>query len=148
MGILFSPDIFQENISDVMQNLVFVRTYLDDLLVISTSAFEDHIQKLEIVLKKLSDTDIDYLRYWITNTVIQPIPNKIITIKNMACPTTRKELRRFIGMVNYYQYMWCRHSDLLAQLAALTSKNVKFDWTDGHQHAFENAKKIICGKSC
>jgi hypothetical protein len=35
MGVSCSPDSFQENISDLMQNLNFVRKYLDDLLVIS-----------------------------------------------------------------------------------------------------------------
>jgi hypothetical protein len=46
-------------------------------------------------------------------------------------------------MVNYYRDNWCRRSDLIAPLTDLTSKKVKFDWTDEHQHAFENVKKII-----
>jgi hypothetical protein len=55
MGISCSPDIFQEKMSDLMQHLIFLRTYLDDLLVISCSTFEDHLEKLECVLKILSD---------------------------------------------------------------------------------------------
>jgi hypothetical protein len=39
MGISYSPYIFQENMSELMQHLNFVRTYLDDLLVISCSTF-------------------------------------------------------------------------------------------------------------
>jgi hypothetical protein len=62
----------------------------------------------------------------------------------MVCTTTRKELRRFIGMVNYYRDMWVRRSELLAPLTSMTSKNIKFNWTDQHQKAFENIKKIIC----
>jgi hypothetical protein len=50
-----SPDIFQGNVSDLMQNIEFVRTYFDDLLVIITSNFEDHFQNIDIVLKKLSE---------------------------------------------------------------------------------------------
>jgi hypothetical protein len=52
MGVSCSPDIFQEKMSDLMQHLNFVRTNLDDLLVISCSTFEDHLEKLECVLKK------------------------------------------------------------------------------------------------
>jgi hypothetical protein len=37
-----------------------------------------------------------------------------------------------------------RRSELLAPLTSMTSKNVKFNWTDEHQKAFENIKKIIC----
>jgi hypothetical protein len=113
MGVSCSPDIFQENMSDLMQDLDFVRTYLDDLLIISCSTFEDHLQKLECVLKILSDkglrinaekstfsaTEIEYLGYWISQSGIQPIPKKVEAIKNMVRPTTRKDLRRFIGMV-------------------------------------------------
>jgi hypothetical protein len=47
-------------------------------------------------------------------------------------------------MVNYYHDMWVRRSELLAPLTSMTSKNVKFNWTDEHQKAFENIKKIIC----
>jgi hypothetical protein len=37
-----------------------------------------------------------------------------------------------------------RRSELLALLTSMTSKNVKFIWTDEHQKAFDNIKKMIC----
>jgi RNase H-like domain found in reverse transcriptase len=47
-------------------------------------------------------------------------------------------------MVNYYQDMWIRRSDVLAPLAALTSKTTtKWNWTEEHQKAFDTIKKII-----
>jgi hypothetical protein len=55
MSVSCSPDIFQEKMSNLMQHLNFVTTYLDDLLVISCSTFEDHLEKMECVLKFLSD---------------------------------------------------------------------------------------------
>jgi hypothetical protein len=45
LGVSCSPDIFQDQMSHLMQHLNFVRTYLDDLLVISCSTFEDHLEK-------------------------------------------------------------------------------------------------------
>jgi hypothetical protein len=62
----------------------------------------------------------------------------------MVRPTTHKELRRFIGMVNYYRVMWVRRSELLAPLTSMTSKNVKFIWTYEHQKDFDNIRNIIC----
>jgi hypothetical protein len=47
-------------------------------------------------------------------------------------------------MVHYYRDMWVRRSELLSPLTSVPSKNVKFNWTDEHQKAFENIKKIIC----
>ncbi len=48
-----SPDIFQEKMSDLMAGLEFVHAYLDDLLIICNSTFEDHLCQLEIVLQRL-----------------------------------------------------------------------------------------------
>ena len=42
MGLCNSPDIFQEKMSTLMQDLEYVRAYIDDLLVITTSTLEDH----------------------------------------------------------------------------------------------------------
>jgi hypothetical protein len=43
MGISCSLDMFQEKMSDLMQQLIFLCTYLDDLLVISSNTVEDHL---------------------------------------------------------------------------------------------------------
>ena len=57
-----------------------------------------------------------------------PIPKKVEAIKAPAVPKTRKQVRQFIGMINFYRDMWQKRSELLAPLTALTSKNVKYDW--------------------
>ena len=53
MGLCNSPDIFQEKMGELMQDLEFTRAYIDDLLVISTGSFEDHLNKLEQVFTRL-----------------------------------------------------------------------------------------------
>ena len=50
MGLCNSPDIFQEKMNELFNGLEYVRTYIDDLLIISNKSFEDHINKLEKVL--------------------------------------------------------------------------------------------------
>ena len=60
------------------------------------------------------------------------MPNKVQAIKEMLTPTTRKQLRCFIGLVNYYRDMWKGRSELLAPLTDLTSKNVPIKWTEKH----------------
>jgi hypothetical protein len=39
----------------------------------------------------------------------------------MTAPTNKKQLRRFLGMVNFYQDMWRQRSHILAPLTKLTS---------------------------
>ena len=54
MGVNVSPDVFQEKMSKLMEGLEFVRTYLDDLLIISNGSFDDHLQQLDTVLHRLN----------------------------------------------------------------------------------------------
>ena len=72
-----------------------------------------------------------------------PIPKKVEAIQALAVPKTRKQLRRFIGMINFYRDMWKKRSELLAPLTALTSKNFKYEWKDEHQKFFEAIKRVI-----
>jgi hypothetical protein len=48
MGLCNSPDIFQERMYEIFSDLEYVRGYIDDLLVMSCSTFEEHLQKLEL----------------------------------------------------------------------------------------------------
>jgi hypothetical protein len=75
-----SSNIFQEKMSELMESLEFVRAYLDDLLCISKLRLEDHLDKLEVVLRRLRDAglkvnaakltfcalEIEYLGYVLT----------------------------------------------------------------------------------
>ena len=58
MGLCNSPDIFQEKMSTLMQDLEYVRAYIDDILVITSGSLEDHLDKLRVVLKRLQDAGL------------------------------------------------------------------------------------------
>jgi len=157
MGLCNSPDIFQEKMGELMADLEFVRAYIDDLIILTKDTWENHLDQLKIVLQRLQNagleihakksffgqTELEYLGYWITRDGVQPIPKKVQAIMNIKSPTTRKELRRFIGMVNYYRDMWIRRSEILAPLTALTSKTVPWQWTTQHEQSFQLIKKIM-----
>jgi hypothetical protein len=58
MGIAGSPDIFQGKMLELMEFLEYLRANLDDLLCISRSSLEDHLGKLEGVLRQLCDAGV------------------------------------------------------------------------------------------
>jgi len=157
MGLCNSPDIFQEKMNELFHDLEYVRAYIDDLLIISNSSFQDHLNKVKIVLNKLKAAgfkinaekskfardSLEYLGFKITREGIMPLPEKVQAIKDIAVPNNKKQLRSFIGIINYYRDMWKRRSDTLTPLTQMTSKQANWNWTEEHQKAFKHMKKSI-----
>lgn len=157
MGVCNSPDIFQEKILELFEGIEFVRAYLDDLLILTKGDWNDHLGKLETVLNRIANaglkinaeksffgrSETEYLGFWITRDGIRPVAKKVEAIQQIDTPKTKKELRRFIGLVNYYRDMWIHRSTILAPLTRLTSSKAKFKWTEVEQKAFNTMKKVI-----
>ena len=85
----------------------------------------------------------DYWGYHVTRDGVMPIPKKVEAIQALAVPKTGKQLRQFIGIINFYRDMCQSQSAILTPLTALTSKNVKYDWKDKHQKCFDAIKRVI-----
>ena len=136
MGVAGSPDIFQEKMSGLMSTLEYVRTYLDDLLIISQGDFNDHLEKLQSTLQKLQDAGLkvncakstfgvhecEYLGYVLTREGIKPQRKKIEAILAIDPPKDVKSLRGFLGIVQYYRDLWEKRSAMLAPLSDLVAE--------------------------
>ena len=157
MGIKNSPDIFQAIMMDVLGDLEYARTYIDDILVTTSGSLEDHLEQLSEVLTRLEHTgfranvrkcffaeaQLDYLGYWLTRAGIQPQPKKVEAILRLSPPKNKRQLRHFLGMINYYRDMWKRRSHYSAPLTGMVSKDAKFVWGAEQQQAFDRIKKVI-----
>ena len=146
MGVSISPDIFQDKICQLFEDLESVKAYIDDLLVISRGTFEEHLADLDEVMKRLSDAglkckidkcyfaqpEMEYLGYIITKDGVKPNPKKVQAILDMQSPTNKTEVRHFVGMVQYYRDLWPRRAEILLPLTELTkgkSKKGPINWT-------------------
>jgi hypothetical protein len=54
MGIKIVPDVFQNIMYKLVQDMEYVKTHLVDLLILTNSSFKDHLLKLEMVLARIS----------------------------------------------------------------------------------------------
>jgi hypothetical protein len=67
----------------------------------------------------------------------------------MEAPKTLKELRGFIGMVNYYRNMWPHQAHILtlltSQIGVLKKGQTqqKYVWTEEMQAAFDQMKALM-----
>ena len=118
--------------NELFNGLEYVRACIDDLLIICNGNFEDHVDEAQIVLIKpkaagfkinvaksfFARNNLQYLGIKLTRQGIMPLPDKVQVIKDvMTIPTNKKQLRSFIGVINYYRGMWKKfRSDILTTL--------------------------------
>ena len=157
MGIMESPDIFQEQMSNLFHDIEFVRACLDDLLVITKGTFEEHLRSLETILQRLQEAglkvnaeksafgvkELEYLGYWLTPNGIKPLANKIEAIHKLARPKNEREMLSILGFVNFYREMWKSRSHIRAPLSNLLKKENKYQLEEQHEKAFNKIKEII-----
>jgi hypothetical protein len=107
-----------------------IQVYLDDILIKSNVTFEEHASIMEHVLDRMQkanfranlrkcyfgESKIDYLGYEITRDGIQPQPKTVEAILKLSPPKTERQLRHFLGMINYYRDIWKKRSHTLDPL--------------------------------
>jgi hypothetical protein len=123
MGGKTSPDIFQRIMYELLGDILNIQVYLDDILIASNGAFEEHAAIMEKVLQILQKASIrecyfgeakkDYIRYKITRDGIHSQTKKVEAILELSPPKTKLQLRHFLGMINYYRDMWQKRSHML-----------------------------------
>nr|GEW77070.1 reverse transcriptase domain-containing protein [Tanacetum cinerariifolium] len=69
---------------------------------------------------------------------------KIESIKDWASLKTPTEIHQFLGLVGYYRRLIEGFSKIAKSMTKLTQKDVKFDWGDKQEAAFQGIKQEIC----
>ena len=160
MGVACSPDIFQAKIYELLGDIEGTKAYIDDILVVKRGTYKEHLEQLDEIFRRCRKAglqvnaekcrfgleEIDYLGYIITPEGIKPNPKKIKAIQALERPTTTTEVRRLIGMVQYYRDLWKRRSHILQPFTELSSgpKGKKITWTPKLEKAFNDIKKMVC----
>ena len=169
-GLSGAAQSFQRFINEVMRNVkseknvntsknVSTFCYIDDILVASESE-EEHCCDLKAVFKRLSDfglrinqqkcefgrESLDFLGHHIDEEGIRPLHQKVSAITEMSCPNTIKELRRYLGMMNFYRRFVPKAAETMIPMYDLLIKNNKMPknsqitWTPEAVSSFNNAK--------
>lgn len=158
MGLANSPATFQRLIDRVigpdLEPHCFV--YLDDIVVV-TSTFDEHIQVLSEVFRRLISagltvaqdkcrfcrSELRFLGYIVDSSGLHVDPEKVSAILNIPSPSNVTEVRRFLGMASWYRRFLPNFSTLIAPLSNLLRKNRKFQWDSVCEEAFQSAKEHL-----
>ena len=158
-GLCGAPATFQRAMDSVLRGKgEFARAYLDDIAIFSNS-WEEHLQHLETVfecletagftvkLKKcqLGMSECLYLGHRIGGGVVKPEADKIEAVRNYPRPTTKKDVRAFLGLAGYYRRFIPNFAGRAKPLTDLTSKRCpdRVEWTAACQSTFEELKNAL-----
>ncbi|CAH8507909.1 unnamed protein product [Schistosoma rodhaini] len=143
----------------MLSNLEGVAVYLDDIIVVASSAHE-LMSRLDVVLNRISQAgfqlqkekcqfmldSVKYLGYIFDKDGRRPDPDNINAIKNMPTPTDVTTLRSFLGMIGYYSMFVPQMYKLRHPLNQLLMANAKWHWTKECQYSFNEIKRILSSK--
>ena len=158
MGAKNSPSYLSALMQLVLRGLPaqHVISYLDDILVADNS-MEDHLKHLDKVLTalekaglKLNPSKCSFARdsviclgHKLSREGIAPDPANIAKIKSWKPPQSVKQLRAFLGLTGYYRQFVKQYSQIAGGLTDLTKDDVKWEWAEEHQKAFETLRNIL-----
>lgn len=160
-GLRNAAQTFQRFMHMLVQGLDFCYAYIDDILIASFS-YDQHKEHLQIIFDRLNKyglvinlekcvfakNSVTFLGHTVSAAGVTPLLDKIAAIKSISLPQTVCELRRFLGMCNFYRRFLPNAAKVQAPLNALTTTNKKNDktpivWTDDSRQAFEACKTLV-----
>ena len=155
-GLAQAPAYFQRLVNKVLVGLPFTFGYLDDVLIYSPNV-KTHLKHLRQVFQRMREADLrlkmekcnflkahlQYLGHIISGKGIEPVPEKLESIKKMPAPTTPKEVKQFLGLIGYYRKFVPQFADIARPLTSLTKKDIEFHWTEKCQASFELLKEAL-----
>ena len=149
-GLAQAPAYFQRMVNEVLRGLPFAFGYFDDILIFSHD-MDTHLKHVRQLFDRLREAHlklkeskcnflkahVQYLGHLTSGKGIEPVPEKLESIKNMPSPTTPKEVKQFLGLIGYYRKFIPKFSDVARPLTNLTKKDVPFEWTPDCQQTFQ-----------
>ena len=154
-GLADIPTIFQEKIDRTLEYCT--PAWLDDVIVVTRGDREDHEKKLFDVLKKLEDAGyraserkseffknkMKWLGHEIDENGIKPNKEKVEAILELKHPENPKQLKSFLGAIQYLAKFLPKLSERTDRLRKLLKKNTEWRWETEQQNDFETIKKML-----
>ena len=156
-GLRNAAQTFQRFMDQVLRGLDFCYDYIDDVLVASSSP-EEHKQHLRQVFQRLRHygiiinpqkcvfgaPSIEFLGHLVDSDGIHPLPAKVQAIVAFPQPKSRRQLRTFLGLVNFYHRFIPRCAKIVEPLNTLLSGGHEhLSWDDATTQAFSAVKEAL-----
>ncbi|BHF84234.1 hypothetical protein SprV_0902738500 [Sparganum proliferum] len=161
VGALFGKAVFSKIdlrfLDHVLRGLPLVYAYIDGLLVASRNE-EEHKEHLALVSDRLDKSGVvinpskcvlgvpslEFLGHQVDSEGLRPLPSKVYAVRKFPPPTSKRQLQRFLGMVNFYRRFLPNCADLMLPLTnMLSGPKGPLELTGEALAAFERIKNSL-----
>ena len=159
-GLHGAPATFQRMMDRLLvSESEYAAAYLDDV-VIHSGSWKDHIRHIRRIFQKLREAGLTikpkkcqiamekciYLGHVVGNGEVRPEESKLHAVENFPTPTTKKQVRAFLGLTGHYRKFIADYADIAVALTDLTRKNApnRVKWTTPCEKAFKALKDRLC----
>jgi len=153
-GLTCAPSVFQRLMDLVLCGLTYESclVYLD--IIVFSRDFDGHVDRLREVFERLwvaslklnprkcflFQRRVEFLGHVLSEDGIEVQAEKVETVCNWPTPQRLTALRSFLGLFSYYRRFIPGLADIAAPLHVLQQKNVRFEWTQEQEDAFNELK--------
>ena len=145
-GMMNSPATFQAMMNKILRDMINegkVVVFVDDVLV-GTETEEGHDKIVEEILKRLEENDlyikpekcvwkvqkIGFLGVVIGPDGIEMEKKKVNRVLSWPEPKNVKDIRKFLGLANYYRRFIKNFAQVARPMNVLTRKDIKWQWKE------------------
>ena len=155
-GLSSATEIFQKKLYELLRDVKGAVVDIDDILIFGKDKAE-HDESLVKVLRLLQEAglklnkgkcrfrqrEVRYQGQIFSRHGMSADPEKVTAISQLPPPSNLKELRQFIGMVNYLGRYLPNLATALKPMTDLLKKDMSWAWHESQQKSFETVKELI-----
>ena len=88
-------------------------------------------------------TELGFLGHRVSAAGVAVDPRKVAAVRDWPTPTSNAEVRRFVGLCNYYRRFVDGYAELAAPLTRLCGPRAPWMWGSAEQQSFEALKRCL-----
>jgi hypothetical protein len=150
------PFGFQRLMNLLSKDMPNCATYIDDICLFDND-WESHLKNVTEFLNRLKQagltanlakcqfgkTQITYLGHTVGQGEVKPKQANIKAILEFPPPTSKREIKRFLGMIGFYRKFVNNFATIAEPLTRLLKKTQKMVWSEDCQTVFEELKAVL-----